>query len=406
MSIRVSFLSPSAGLGGAERSLLMLIEALRRHVWTVDPRVIVLEDGPLVDRLRALHTPVDVLPLPSFWAELGESYPGGDGRALQAAAAAVRAPSLLSYLARLRRVLRTQRPTIVHSNGIKAHLLGAVCRPADARLIWHVHDFLGQRRLSRRLLPLLSRRAHLAIANSREVQTEAGALLPRLPGVTIYNAVDLARFSPDAKPVADLDRLAGLSPPRRSLLRIGLVATYARWKGQDVFLRAAARLAGDPRLRFYVVGGSLYRTRDSQFSVAELQRMSVELGLGACIGFVPFQDDPAGVYRALDIVVHASTRPEPFGLVIAEAMACCRPLVATAAGGATELFDDGGEALGVPPGDDAALAQALTRLIESPDLRHRLSRAARQRAVQCFDPRRLARQVLEAYENVLDDKAD
>src|SRR5262249_14978265 len=68
-------------------------------------------------------------------------------------------------------------------------------------------------------------------------------------------------------------------------------------------------------------------------------------------GLVPFQEDTAAVYRALDVVVHASTQPEPFGLTIAEAMSCSRPVVVARAGGAAGLFSRGPHALGGPPRD-------------------------------------------------------
>ena len=83
-----------------------------------------------------------------------------------------------------------------------------------------------------------------------------------------------------------------------------------------------------------------------------------------CVGFIGFQEDPVEAFRGLDVVVHASTRPEPFGLTIVEAMACGKAVVAAAAGGAAELFRDGRDALGVASGDAAALAAALRRLVE------------------------------------------
>src|SRR5205085_8086358 len=134
-------------------------------------------------------------------------------------------------------------------------------------------------------------------------------------------------------------------------LRVGLVATYARWKGQEVFLDAAGRLAaGRPELpvRFYVVGGPVYQTRGSQFSEGELRRLAAQRGLADRVGFVGFREDTAPVYRALDVVVHASTRPEPFGLTVVEAMACGRPVIVSRAGGAAELFTPGYDGGGGP----------------------------------------------------------
>jgi glycosyltransferase involved in cell wall biosynthesis len=104
--------------------------------------------------------------------------------------------------------------------------------------------------------------------------------------------------------------------------------------------------------------------------------------------------------RALDVVVHASTEPEPFGLVIAEGLACGRAVVVSAAGGAAELVEDDVDALTVPPGDAAALARALTHCADNAALRARLGNAARRTALRRFDPDIFARQFLEVYERV------
>jgi glycosyltransferase involved in cell wall biosynthesis len=129
----------------------------------------------------------------------------------------------------------------------------------------------------------------------------------------------------------------------------------------------------------------------------DLRHLLAENGLADRVGITGFVDQPADAMRALDVVVHASTRPEPFGLVIAEAMACGRAVVATAAGGAAEIVSDGVDALAVPPGDAGALAAAIRRLVESPELRARLGAAGRETAERRFDRARLAAEVAPIY---------
>ena len=121
------------------------------------------------------------------------------------------------------------------------------------------------------------------------------------------------------------------------------------------------------------------------------------LGLADRIGFTGFAVDAAAAMRALDIVVHASVQPEPFGMVIAEAMACGRPVVVSLAGGAAEIVRDGVDALGHAPGDAAALADRLATLIMDSDLRVRLGRSARTAAEARFDRARLARELGPLY---------
>jgi glycosyltransferase involved in cell wall biosynthesis len=227
-----------------------------------------------------------------------------------------------------------------------------------------------------------------------------------VPIKTLYNVVALDRFSPADVPPARLDHLAGWPPAAPPTARIVLVAAYARWKGQDVFLDAAAiMLRNHPELqvRFYIVGGPIYRTAGSQFSQAELRARAEALGIAPRVGFIPFQPDPADIYCAADVVVHASTRPEPFGLTIVEAMACGRAVVISKAGGAAELFTEGQDAVGVPPGDVRALAESMTHLVTDPDRRRRLGKQARQTAVVRFSPDRLPAQVMEFYRSLPSD---
>jgi glycosyltransferase involved in cell wall biosynthesis len=113
---------------------------------------------------------------------------------------------------------------------------------------------------------------------------------------------------------------------------------------------------------------------------------------------VPFQNDVASAYRGLDVVVHASERPEPFGRTIVEAMACGRAVVVARAGGAEELFEDGRSGLGFRPGDAADLARALLTLARDEALRADLARAGRENAVARFGRDRLAAEAFAAYE--------
>jgi glycosyltransferase involved in cell wall biosynthesis len=307
--MRVVYVSPMGGLGGAERCLLTAMAAVKRLGHEV--RLISCTDGPLVEQARALGAAAEVVPMPAGLAATGESggVLGGLARGPLLAIAAWR------YARRLRGAVDEAHGDVVHSNGLKTHLLLAIARPA-APVVWHLHDFLAGRPVTARLLRWARRRASRAIAISRAVAADAGAVLPGLPIDTVMNAVDVERFSPGGGRA----ELAG----DRSTVRVGLVATYARWKGQDLFLRAAARVVGERpelKVRFYIVGGAIYHTAGSQWAGEELDALARELGIAQRVVRVPFVADTAGVYRALDVVVHASTKPEPFGLTIAEAMA-------------------------------------------------------------------------------------
>jgi glycosyltransferase involved in cell wall biosynthesis len=250
--------------------------------------------------------------------------------------------------------------------------------------------------LTATLLRRLARRADVVVANSESVLRDAAGVIGSGAQLRcIYNAVDPGIFSPEGPPL-DLAGLAGL-PPDGGLVRIGLVSTFARWKGHEVFLDAIARIRTRQPVRAYVIGGAVYTTAGSQWSPEELRQLAAARGLSDTVGFTGHVDDVPAALRSLDIVVHASTEPEPFGMVIAEGMAARRAVVAARAGGAAELFDDRVSAVGYTPGDAAELADRLEELVVDTARRDAIAATARSTAIDRFSPERMARAFREAY---------
>ena len=394
----VAFLSVSSEMGGSEVSLLELVRGLHRLVPQWNLHVVVPRDGPLARAIGQAGARTHVLPLPERLTRVGESRTGAGTALRRGAALLMAAGSLPPYSRRLAQLLAMISPDVVHSNGFKMHVLGARALPAGTALVWHLHEYVQRRPISRRLLRRYAGRCALVVANSRSVATEIEPIVAGdAPVRTIHNAVDPGVFSPDG-PTIDLDHLAGLTPAAAGTVRIGLVATYGRWKGHSTFLDAIRTLDPGAPWRAYIIGGALYDTGGSQYSREELAAAVAAAGLGDRVGLTGFIDRPADALRSLDVVVHASTQPEPFGLVIAEGLACGRAVVVSAAGGAAELVTDEVEALTHVPGDAAGLARCLERLVADPDLRSRLGTAGRASALRRFNPDDFARAFIDVYE--------
>jgi glycosyltransferase involved in cell wall biosynthesis len=403
--VRILFLSPVGTVGGAERVLLDLIASLAASAPGIEMHLAAAADGPLLEAARARGAVADVLPLGASAGAIGDSALAG-GRMGAALGLLHRAPAAglaaFGYARRLRRLVRELRPDVIHSNGIKCHLLTRLADLRGRPVVWHVHDFLGRRPLAAPGLRWAARAASGALAVSAAVAQDIRAVLPRVPTAVVPNAVDLDRFAPGPGDGAWLDHLAGLPPAAPDVVRVGLVATFARWKGQDVFLRAASLLLAESParpVRFYLVGGPIYQTRGSQWSVAEFRSQGADLLAAGRLGFLGFREDTAAVYRALDVVVHASTQPEPFGLTIAEGMACGRAVIVARGSGASELLGPGGDVIDVPPGDDRALARAVAALVDDPARRRHLGERNRVIALGRFGCETLGARVLDAYES-------
>ncbi|MHB1861826.1 MAG: glycosyltransferase family 4 protein [Gemmatimonadaceae bacterium] len=397
--MRIVYLSGTAQLGGAERCLLDVMQSVHADepAWTL--MLIAPRDGPLVERARALGFVAEVVRIPDSVARLGDSATGGHPfRLLAVAVRAVGAAGGVGrYRRRLRRELERLRPDVVHTNGYKMHVMGAWSRPRSAALLWHLHDYVSSRPMMARAMRRFSRDCDAAVAVSPSVARDVAPYWRgRSPVDVVLNAVDLEVFRPEGLQ-ADLDALAGLPPAPPRTVRVGLVATLGRFKGHDVFLRAISRLPLELPLRAYVVGGSLYETRGSEFSLDALRQMSRELGIEERMGFTGFVSEPATAMRALDVIVHATTVPEPFGLVIAEGMACGRAVIASAAGGAAEIVDAEVDALTHAPGDAGGLAAAIERVVVDGALRSRLGAAGRRSAELRFNRDRLGTAMVPIY---------
>ena len=404
--MKILYLNPNGTMGGAERALLDLMRAVReaRPDWSLE--LVAPAEGDFSAAARAHGIDTHILPLPPAVARLGDAGAGGPaGNDISKAALlgrlALSTPQLAAYILKLRAFIAGRAPDVIHSNGFKTHILAAWASPPRSKVLWHVHDYVGSRPLMSRLMRLHAARCAVAIANSHSVARDLDAVCRgKLKITTIHNAVDLAHFSPDG-PILDLDALAGAAPAPAGTVRVGLLATMARWKGHDVFLRALSMLPKDLPVRGYVIGGPIYSTNGSQRSIEELRAFAAGLGLNGNAAFTGFVKDSAAAIRALDVVVHASTDPEPFGLAVAEAMACGKPVVASRSGGVTEIISEDENALSHAPGDAAGLAACIDKLATDPDLRRQLGAMGCDAAQQRFDRARVGQEILNAYNSVL-----
>ena len=212
----------------------------------------------------------------------------------------------------------------------------------------------------------------------------------------VYNGLDPDVWSP--QPNAHYREIFGVS---RDVPVIGIVGVLARWKGQLQFLEMAKKLLSlKVQARFVIVGEAIYDTAgDSNFK-QELLKKSQELGLSNLVHFAGFEKDSVQAINSLDVLVHASVQPEPFGRVIVEAMACGVPVVASGAGGVLEYVEDGKTGRIFPPGDVGAMADAVKELLDSQSIREEIRKNARHLFLTRFTLESHVKSLLEVYRRV------
>lgn len=352
---RVVLFTSSSQAGGAERSYLSLASCLPAHGF--EPETLLLEHGPLERWLELAGCPFAVAP---------GSVAGSPGAAitwLAGEASRVGAVALLSNKSHGHRVGGPAAelaglPAVWWQQDIACRVdyeLAASAIPAAAIVCSSDYAVAAQRALT----PAADvRKIHLGVAVS-EVAARSG------DGAAVREALGC-----DGRPL------------------VGIVGRLEPWKGQDVFLRAAARVVAEhPDARFAVVGGVTPGKREEYPS--ELEVLARELGLAGRVHFAGHATDVFPWFDALDLCVHA-THGEPFGLVLVEAMALGKPLVATALGGPVEIVEEGVSGLLVPPGDDEATAEAISGVLSDPGLASRLAEGGRRRAFEFTDERMAA----------------
>jgi glycosyltransferase involved in cell wall biosynthesis len=294
----------------------------------------------------------------------------------------------LTYIARLAAYLRNHPVDLVHTNTLKADLLGGIAaRLAGVPVLWHVRDRIDADYLPARVVRVFRWLCRwlptYLIANSR-------ATLETL-ALTRTNAAVVHDGFPGLQ--------APSTPSDPATPLIGLVGRITAWKGQHIFLEAAATVHRKyPGARFQIIGSAMFGEEAYE---ARLRRMVCDLALGDCVEFTGFRADVQELIGRLTILVHASTTGEPFGQVVIEGMAAGKPVVATRGGGVPEIVVDGETGLMVPMGEAQPMAEAIERLLSDPTRAAAMGRAGRQRVTDHFTIQHTARKVEGIYDTIL-----
>lgn len=301
----------------------------------------------------------------------------------------INVPEAIKYF----RLGRNHQVALVHLNVFGCQLSGILAaKLLRVPCVAHLRDFEADHPLTRFYTRLIDH--HVAISGAvRDNLRQIGVPDERI--TVVHDALDLADF----QPIADYGHLTdefSLAPGQPTF---GLFGRIVEWKGIREFILAVREvLEVIPEARGFVVGD--HSDGDEGF-YCNMQQLASDLGLQGKLVFTGYRNDVPALMGMMDVVVHASIRPEPFGMVIIEGMAMEKPVIASKAGGALDIVVDGETGLLVEMGDVKALGQAIRTLLGRQEQRRTMGLAGRARVEEQFTSRRYASQMSAIYRDLV-----
>jgi glycosyltransferase involved in cell wall biosynthesis len=360
-------------MGGAERSLSIILQHLNRKIWT--PYLVCSSDD-LAELVESINVDVYRLLFPRLRGNLNlvECYQ--------------------SYR-KLEGVIKQLKPRFIVSNTVRAALYGIVASWfTKIPHIWYMRDFWISETEPKYIWfdsfvkKMICKSSILVVTNSR-------ATAEHLPATTnirvVHNSINVRSFDQHLSG----DEARNRYNITRNEFVIGIIGRLRPWKGQDRFIRIASRIVKQhPETKFLIVGGDIFGVKDQYQEY--LKNLVLELNLSDRVFFTGHLEDVRPAFAAMDVFVHPGD-PEPFGLVNIEAMAMEKPVVAFAHGALPEIVENGKTGLLVTPYDDEELAEAVISLLKNPTLREKMGSNGRVRVQKYFNVQRMVSEIEEVF---------
>ncbi len=382
---KILYVQPNSEVGGSDIALLRLICSLDKNLYI--PVVVMPAEGPLAGMLRNSEAEVKVIPMVQLRTTLSPSH---QLRYLI---------NFLPTILKIKRFILDNRVDLVHTNSLYC-LYGAwAAKLANCPHIWHIREIPPQVPIAKdiyaMMVKLLSKKV---VVMTRAVAYSLFSKPDNIKNISyLTEGMDLTKWLPDIKGDR-IRRELGISDNSKL---VGFVGRLDPWKGLDVFLRAAALVIQQfPDTHFIISGdapGGFENYRD------EMKNLARQLGLSNQVEFLGWKyrlDDIPEVMAALDVFCHTSTDPEPFGLVVIEAMSMGKAVIAAKAGGPLEIIEDRVSGCLTLPGKHDLLATAICEILGDEVFRRSLGIAARKRVETKFSLKSFTKQIAGLYASI------
>jgi glycosyltransferase involved in cell wall biosynthesis len=381
--IKILFLEQFSEIGGGQTVLLSILESLDRNKYT--PIVALPKEGPLSKRLEQLNVKYFIYPLGEYSLGRKSIF------------------DVISYFFNsiksifiLNRLIKSQNIQLIYANATRAFLPGTISAKLNKiPIVWHLHLIVKGIEKWTLLFLLKCFKINRIIAVS---DITARSLLKNNGFDIVHNAVDTQKFSPLIEG-NNVRQELNINP---SVPIVGFIGSLVKLKGIEHFISATKSVASEfPSAKFLIVGDTLAQNKNDYKYKKDLLELVKNSGMENKVVFTGKRNDIPSVLAALDILVVPSIQPETFSMVLLEAMATGRPVVAADHGGPREIIEHNKDGILYSPRDDQALASAVLDLLKNPKKSSEIGKFARTTAENRFSIQRFRHEIGKVIDSVV-----
>ena len=365
----IVFLHSSSELYGSDRSLLNLVKNLDKDKFNIT--VILPEDGPLVDKINSFDNVEVIINELAVLRRKNLSLSGMSKYFIE----------LIRSIKFINNLIKEKSIDIVYTNTSVIFVGGISAKICKVKSVWHIREIIKSKYERFIVSKIVNIFSDYIIANSKATAEAISKNKDKVK--VVYNAIDIEKNSG----LEDIDEfykeVAATIVRSNEKIKIGMAGRINRWKGQKLFVDMAKLVSEENDNVEFLIAGDVYKGED--YILDDLKGYILESGVKDKIGLLGQVDNMSNFYKKLDIFVLPSIQPEPFGLVVIEAMNNKLPVVATNHGGPVEIIDNNIDGFLVDYKDAREMAQVVNKLIKDKELRNYISANAEKKVKKKFN---------------------
>lgn len=309
----------------------------------------------------------------------------------------------------VRKIVQKENIDLIQSNTIRMHIVAALAKKLfrfKIPLVWFVHDFTFPQNVLQKMIVFPDLILTCSEAVKKDLLQKTSSHFSAKMKV-VYNGVKIRNKKQRDNQMQILQNLlkTGTTRDLNKKHKIGIVGRLDPWKGQDIFLKASRKIWIETnRVEFYIIGvASEYDQSTLEFA-EQLKKMTREFSLEKAVKFLGYVENLEKEMSKLDIVVHASKKPEPFGRVIIEAMNLGKVVIASELGGTMEIIENGIDGFLIPPDNAKILAEKILQILNNESQKLQIAKNANAKVAEKFDLRKQVKKIENHWEKLTGSK--